>query len=223
MCCSVQTFSQNIVWSSVMGGQREEMGNSICLDANGNVITTGSFEDICYSNSTNSALISTGFTDVYVQKLSPNGTILWTKQYGGINSDSGHSVITDSDGNIFVAGTFLGTVNFGSSTLSSSINQQNFFVLKLDSNGNTVWRKSIPGQISRRPKLEIDASNNLFLTGTFEGTRNVGSIRLNSNNGIGYVTKLNGNNGQVVWATQYGSGTTLNGTPSLLLQRQILR
>lgn len=211
LLCPLQFFSQNIVWSSVMGGQREEMGNSICLDLTGNVITTGSFEDICYSNSNSSALISAGFQDIYVQKLSPTGTILWTNQYGGSNSDIGHSVITDSEGNIFVAGTFLGTVNFGNATLSSSINQANFFVLKLDTNGTIIWRKSIPGSLGHRPKLAIDLNNNLLLTGIFGGTRIFGNSSLNSNNGIGHITKLNGNNGQVLWTTQYGSGTTLNG------------
>lgn len=209
---AVEIFSQSVVWTSVMGGQREEMGNSICLDLSGNIITTGSFQDICYG--TNFALFSAGSNDIYVQKLSPTGTILWTNQYGGVNSDIGHSVITDSVGNIFVAGTFLGSVNFGINALSSGPTTGNFFVLKLDPNGTIIWRKSIPGYIAHRPKLTVDNNNNLFLTAEFDGVRTFDSSSLNSRNGVAYVTKLNTTNGAVIWITQFGSGITLNGTPT---------
>ena len=168
MCCPAQTFSQNIVWSSVMGGQREEVGNSICLDPNGNVITTGSFQDICYGS--NFALFSQGSNDIYVQKLSSTGAVLWTKQYGSINSDNGHSVITDSLGNIYVAGTFVGTVLFEQGSLSSGVTTGNYFVLKLDPNGTIMWRKAVPASNSQRPKLAIDSADNFFLTCAFTET-----------------------------------------------------
>ena len=155
-------FSQVVEWSSVMGGQREDVGNSICLDPNGNVITTGSFQDICYGS--NFALFSQGSNDIYVQKLSSTGAVLWTKQYGSINSDNGHSVITDSLGNIYVAGTFVGTVLFEQGSLSSGVTTGNYFVLKLDPNGTIMWRKAVPASNSQRPKLAIDSADNLFVT-----------------------------------------------------------
>lgn len=204
-------FSQVVEWSSVMGGQREEVGNSICLDPNGNVITTGSFQDICYGS--NFALFSQGSNDIYVQKLSSIGAVLWTKQYGSINSDNGHSVITDSLGNIYVAGTFVGTVLFEQGSLSSGVTTGNYFVLKLDPNGTIIWRKAVPASNSQRPKLAIDSADNLFLTGAFTDTRTFGNVSLSAANGRGFVTKLNITDGNIVWTTQFGSGTSLNGTP----------
>jgi hypothetical protein len=208
---SVNFFSQDVVWTNVLAGHNEEYGNSICLDSNSNVIITGSFQGLCYGS--NFGLFSAGSNDVFVQKLSPDGVVLWTNQYGGVNSDNGHSVVTDSFGNIYVAGTFLGTVYFGASTLNSAVVNGNFFVLKLDPDGNVVWRKSIPGYNNHRPKLTVDQSNNLFLTGHFDGTRTFGNSVLNSLDGAAFVSKLNSDNGNLIWITQFGSGSTLNGNP----------
>lgn len=131
-------FSQTVVWHNVVGGNSEEYGNAIALDNAGNVITTGNFRTTCYGSTF--ALVSQGNTDIFIQKLSADGAFLWVKQLGGANSDSGHTITTDSVGNIYVAGTFLGTINFGSGTLSSSTGSSNFFLLKLSPTGDSTLR-----------------------------------------------------------------------------------
>jgi hypothetical protein len=204
-------FSQDMVWHNVIAGQSEEYGNAIAIDNLGNVITTGSFRTICYGDGF--ALSSYGNSDIFLQKLSPNGAVIWVTQFGGVNSDIGHTVVTDSLGNIYVAGTFLGTVFFGTASLSSGTSSSNFFLLKLNPAGEIIWRKAIPGTISDKPKLAIDANDNLFLSGAFQGSRSFDGITLNSNNGRGYLAKINSDTANIIWATQFGSGTTLNGQP----------
>ena len=83
-------FSQNMIWNNVIAGQSEEYGNAIAIDYLGNVVTTGSFRTICYGNGF--ALSSFGQTDIFVQKLSPDGAVVWVTQFGGINTDIGHSL-----------------------------------------------------------------------------------------------------------------------------------
>ncbi len=202
-------FSQNMIWNNVIAGQSEEYGNAIAIDYLGNVVTTGSFRTICYGNGF--ALSSFGQTDIFVQKLSPNGAVVWVTQFGGINTDIGHSLVTDSLGNIYIAGTFTGTVFFGNASLNSG--SGNFFLLKLNPEGQVVWRKTIPGTSSDKPKLAIDATNNLYLTGAFEGNRTFNGTTLNSYNGRGYLSKINSNTSDIIWTTQFGSGNSLNGTP----------
>lgn len=204
-------FSQTVVWHNVVGGNSEEYGNAIALDNAGNVITTGNFRTTCYGSTF--ALVSQGNTDIFIQKLSADGAFLWVKQLGGANSDSGHTITTDSAGNIYVAGTFLGTINFGSGTLNSSTSSSNFFLIKVSPTGDILWRKALPGTISDKPKIVMDATDNLYFSGAFEGTRTFGTTSLNSHNGRGFVAKINTTNGDIAWATQFGSGTTLNGQP----------
>jgi len=66
MLFSLKVESQSIVWYNVLAGQQEEYGNAICLDANHNIITTGSFQDICYGGSF--GLFSSGLNDILYKK-----------------------------------------------------------------------------------------------------------------------------------------------------------
>jgi hypothetical protein len=53
-------------------------------------------------------------------------------------------------------------------------------------------------------KLTLDASENLYVSGGFSGSKQIGSTTLVSAGGIdGYVAKLDGN-GSVLWATRWG-------------------
>jgi hypothetical protein len=208
--------SQTIEWTRVLAGQQEEYGNAICIDNNNNVINTGSFQGICYGGTF--ALACLGSTDIFIEKLSPTGAVLWTRQYGGSGADNGFSVVTDSENNIYLAGIFTGTINFGNGTLTStsSSTTSNFFVIKLDSNGTVLWRKAIPGSRTHRPKLHIDNTDKLYLTGIFFGERTFGTTTIDSDDGIAFLTRLNRFNGDVIWVTQYGSGTSFNGTPVVI-------
>jgi len=147
------------------------------------------------------------------EKTSPTGTVLWTQQFGNGNSDNAFGLACDSLGNIYVSGTFLGTVYFGTNSLNSPISNSNFFVIKIAPNGDILWRKTIPGYSAHKPKLTVDNNDNLFLTGVSGGTRNFGAFTIDSDNGYGFVCKLNTSSGNVIWVTQFGAGSSFNGTP----------
>lgn len=207
-----KSFSQDVIWTRVLAGQQEEYGNTLNIDKDGNVIIAGSFRDICYGG--NFALFSSGSNDAFIEKMSPTGVRIWTKQFGNGNSDNAHSVVSDSNGNIYLAGTFTGSVNFGGGNLNSPVTNSNFFLLKFDPDGTVLWRKAIPGYSSHRPKLTVDNNDNLFITGIFFGERDFGNTNIDSDDGCGYVAKINNSNGNIVWVRQFGSGTTLiPGTP----------
>lgn len=207
----LKLVSQTVLWQNTLGGIFDEYGNVICLDSDHNVLVAGNFRDTCYG--TGYILYSSGLSDSFVQKTAPDGTIIWTKQFGNANSDTIHGLASDTSGNVYVAGTFLGSENFGNGSLNSPLNNTNFFVLKLDPNGNVLWRKAVPGYLSHRPKLTVDLNNNLFLTGVFFGQRTVSGLTMDSDDGCGYVMKFDTANGTPLWVTQFGSGSSFNGTP----------
>ncbi len=70
-----------------------------------------------------------GFADMWLLKLNSNGDILWQKTYGGRDFDYAHSIQQTSDGGYIVAGE---TYSFGGGG-------PNFWILKLDSNGNIYF------------------------------------------------------------------------------------
>ena len=99
-----------LIWAkSTIGSAR---GYSITTDALGNVYTAGSFSGnmdfdpgagVFY-------LSSNGITDIFIQKLDPNGNFIWAKAMGGLNGDGANSISTDANGNVYVSGVFEETV-----------------------------------------------------------------------------------------------------------------
>ena len=74
---------------------------------------------------------SGGF-DIWVLKLSTEGTVIWEKTYGRLYNDYTRSIQQTTDGGYVVAGYTAQSIN------------ENFdlLVLKLDSNGNITWNKT---------------------------------------------------------------------------------
>ena len=72
----------------------------------------------------------------------------WVQSFGGTASDKGISIGTDSLGFIYCSGYYNNEATFGGITLtndplSSSGNNKENFVFKMDSLGNVLW--AIPG------------------------------------------------------------------------------
>jgi len=102
-------------------------------------------------------------------------TLDWVKTWGNTQYDSNRSMRMDASGNIFITGTFTGTVDFDPGTNTHNLTSQSnydLYLLKLDNNGNFVdvkqFRCNSMGSIYAS-KLIIDSIGNIFITGNFQG------------------------------------------------------
>lgn len=87
---------------------------------------------------------------------------------GGTGRDSGYSIVTDASGNIYLSGTFQGTMDAdpgeGVYNLTSK-GETEVYILKLDAQKKLLWAKSIEGsRYSENETLVLDALGNLFLS-----------------------------------------------------------
>jgi hypothetical protein len=124
---------------------------------------------------------------------------------GGAGYDMGSAVAYDGFGNTYMSGSFQGTANFGSSTISSA-GSDDIFLAKYNSNYELVWVKSAGGSYSDvSSAIAVDNSGNVYMTGSFSGTAGFGSISLSGAGGTdGFVAKFDPS-GNVVWAKQISS------------------
>ncbi|WP_020468820.1 SBBP repeat-containing protein [Zavarzinella formosa] len=132
-----------------------------------------------------------------------------TYQIGSsIGDEEGHSVATDSAGNVYAAGFFGGTVDFdpGPGVFNFTSNSQaNAYLTKVDPAGNLIWAKQFGGGVFLDDlALTVDANGNIYTAGTATGGVDFdpgpGVYHLNS--GGEFVTKLN-SAGNFVWARQF--------------------
>ena len=200
-------------WGKSIGSTFADYGNSVAVDASGNVYTTGAFSWVDADFDPGPAvfnLFSFNAEDIFISKLDANGDFVWAKAIGGLSNDNGNSIAVDDSGNVYVTGLFTGTVDFdpsGSSTFNITSNNfsNDIFVLKLNSSGNFVWAKAMGGPSNDYGfSIALDASGNVYTTGVFSGTAdfdpgaNSFNITTAGFNNI-FISKLD-NAGNFVWA-----------------------
>src|SRR5674476_671097 len=103
-----------------------------------------------------------------------NVSLVWAKNMGGASDDYVNSIAVDASGNVYTTGYFLGTVDFdpGAGTYNlTSAGGYDIFISKLDASGNFVWAKNMGGASDDRgTSIAVDASGNVYTTGSFRGT-----------------------------------------------------
>lgn len=209
--------AQNLEWAEQFGGAGIDNGSAIVVDSMGNSYTVGTFNqtvDFDPSNNTFN-LVSTGSDDVFITKLDPSGNFIWAKQIGGVYSDQARAAAIDTFGNIYIASSFIGSINFTTSEGNESFisyGVSDIFLAKLDSSGNILWGRQIGGASTDLvEKMAIDTQGNIVLTGSFYGTTdfdpgisvyNLTCYGQAVNSDV-YICKLN-SNGDFIWAKQIG-------------------
>ncbi len=112
-------------WARSYGGSGTDVINDVKVLSDGSIIAVG------YTTSSGA-----GGKDVLVMKLSPEGSLAWAKTYGGTKDDVANAVALASNGDVIVAGL---TYSFGAG-------DWDFWVLRLDENGNVKWQKTYGGE-----------------------------------------------------------------------------
>lgn len=204
----------NYEWAVQIGGNQEEIGRSIVVDKDNNIISSGTFFDTIDIDPGPgvSLLVSGGFADNYIQKLDPNGNLIWGKAFSGNLAVVARTIATDVEGNIYLSGNFKGTTDFdpgpGVFTLTSN-GQIDIFIVKLNGNGDFVWAKALSSpSFDRTFGLTTDQDLNVYASGYFAD-----SIDINPGLGVdmryaqgsfdAFVIKLD-SLGDFVWANNFG-------------------
>lgn len=205
----------NFVWAKRLGGTGKDVGKALALDASGNVLTAGEFaSNGDFDPGPGTFILSPyGGIDAYVSKLDNTGNFLWARAWGSTLDDRAISVATTNNGDVLIAGNFVGTADFDPSPSGivnvGSAGAGDVFLLKLDAAGNYVWNKRIgsTGQ-DEVGSMVLDAAGNIYLTGFFQGTVDFdpgsGFFPLvSAGNNDAFVVKLDPS-GNLVWAKRVG-------------------
>lgn len=161
------------------GGPYDDIGESIARDAWGNLYLTGSFQSSATFFTT--TLTSNGGTDIFLAKFESSGAFAGALSAGGTGSDTGRDIAADAAGNVYLAGCFTGTVNFGPATVVSA-GWQDIFVAKVTSDGFLagIVRGGGPSD-DYGHSLALDGGGNVYVTGYFNASADFGSHNLSSN------------------------------------------
>ncbi|MFS8067605.1 MAG: SBBP repeat-containing protein, partial [Byssovorax sp.] len=198
------------LWSKSFGGEGIESSQGLAVDSAGNVVITGHFSgSVDFGGG---VLTSAGNQDVFVVKLSADGTHLWSKRFGDPSNQGGQGVAVDGAGNVLLTSYFNGTIDFGGGPLASAGNKD-VFVAKLDPGGAHLWSKRFgDADVQYARSVAVDSAGNVIITGNFNGTIDFGgSSFVSGGGGDIFLAKLDAN-GAHVWSKAFGDANVQDTT-----------
>jgi hypothetical protein len=195
----------NVQYFKQLGGPSYEEAYGISLDINNNLNIVGSFSGTVggtygkFDGFKFPIYGNLGKEDMFLAQLNSNGTLNWAQQIGGDGRDRGLDVVNDAQNNIYVTAQTIGDCKVGTQIIKTPATGA-ILVSEFDVNGNMQWSQSerIGPGFSRNydsycSALGIDNKNNLYISGTFEGTAAFGSQSLSSvslSNKVTYEKKI---------------------------------
>jgi len=205
-------------WVKQAGEASDQIGSAIATDDDENVFITGYFYyKAIFENDT---LVSQGESDIYIAKYDNSGNLCWVKQAGGVNHDWGHDITVDNLGNVYVTGNIGGSglAYFGDSSVYVYGNTD-IFLAKYDNIGNFQWVKRAGGNYTSYNysswdcgrSVITDSENNVFVTGSFRDTALFNTDTLFSYGNVDIFLAKYSENGELIWANNYGSTASDNG------------
>jgi hypothetical protein len=186
----------NIQWQKTYGGSNSEEAEVIQTTGDGGYIIAGA------SNSNNGDVSGNhGGYDSWIVKIDATGNLLWQKSLGGNYTDEAEAFITTTDGGFIMAA--LSNSNDGD--VIGNQGSMDYWIVKLDANGNQQWQQSYGGSSGDEPTCIQNTADGGYIVGGITSSNN-GNVT--GNNGLYdyWVIKLN-SNGNLQWQTTLGGSS----------------
>jgi len=191
-----------ILWKRTYGGSSQDIGFSIKTTNDGGYVLTG----WTYSNDGDFSGMNKGNRDTFVMKLTSVGDIVWKKTFGGSGWEGGGDIYQTTDGGYVLT-------SISNDSVPNGINQryQDIFIMKLDSIGDIVWKKTFGGSNGEGSTITTTNDGGYVLTG-FTSSNDGDFSGMNKGRYDIFVMKLN-SNGEIVWKKTYGGSDDDYGGP----------
>lgn len=155
-----------------------------------------------------SGSVGKGGNDYWILKLDSQGEIQWQKRLGGSGADEATSVWVTQDGGSIAAGfSDNDSANTGDQTGSTGKGDVDFWVVRLDGEGEILWQKRLGGNAYDAARaVQQTTDNGFILVGhSYAGSANNGDQTGDPGRGQTdfWVVKLE-EDGTIEWQRRYG-------------------
>ncbi|MGB1205680.1 MAG: S8 family serine peptidase [Chitinophagales bacterium] len=150
-------------WEKSLGGNDNDVGQSIQQTNEGGYIVVGETK-----SNTDDVLEQNGHTDFWIVKLNNLGNIEWSKSLGGTLQDICKDVKQTVDGGYITVGWAASAD--GDVSNNNGIGNGDYWVVKLDNNGNILWEKTFGGpNWDRAYSVKLANDGGYFVSGWTTG------------------------------------------------------
>lgn len=208
-----------IIWSTYIGGAKEDVVTSIAIDNDDNVIVTG-YTDSPFFPTTDGVLQENygGNRDIFLTKYNSQGIMMWSTYFGGdmregvynFEGEGRNSVVIDSQNNIIIGGTTgssnLVRLNAYQSDYGGGTSDA--FLAKFNTSGQLEWSTYFGGDLAdHNADISVDSQDSLILVGVTNSADfpviNAHDSTLANGDTNAFVAKFN-SSGNLAWGTHQG-------------------
>jgi hypothetical protein len=209
-----------LIYSTFIGGGRDDYGSAIAIDGSGNAYVTGYTFSSDYDIKPGAFQTTFGGkVNVFVTKLNSTGTALMYSTFiGGSDDDYAYAMVIDGSGNAYITGNTASTdFNITPGAFQTTYGGGDYgggdydvFVTKLNSTGSDLLHSTYigGGYSDDAYAIAIDASGNAYITGVTESDNfyiSPGAFQTNyAGNYDVFVTKLNSTGSKIMYSTFIG-------------------
>ncbi|MEM2968097.1 MAG: hypothetical protein QXJ40_05910 [Candidatus Bathyarchaeia archaeon] len=134
-----------IVWNKTYGWTMEDAGRAVISTEDNSFVVAG------YTNS-----IGNGDYDFLLLKIDDSGNLLWTKTYGGAQSDKAYALAKTANECLIVG-----------DTRSKGEGESDAWIIKADLNGDLIWETTVGGKGFDMPTCVACSKDGGYLIGGF--------------------------------------------------------
>lgn len=161
------------IWLKHYGGPTDDYANEIIPTIEGGYALVG------YSNTSNT------ISCITLMKIQSSGNLTWSKSFGGTSQEKAYSIRQTPTGEYFIGGK-----------KKKPITQDDFYLIKTNANGDTLWTKTYGGNANETiNSIDLCSDGGVIMTGY---TESFGAGQKDY-----YLIKVD-NTGNVIWSKTYG-------------------
>jgi hypothetical protein len=191
-------------------GTGTSSGENVAIDSAGSIVVSGTLNGTADFGG---GSVTSSMIDAFFAKYSSTGTYQVAKVIGGPSNDSVGFMTVDGSGNIFLVGTFSGSVAFGGGSPLNT-NTANMVVAKYSIAGAYQWAQPFGGttaQVSPHAAA-ANAAGDVVVAGYFCGSLAFGANSLSSVGSCGtdqdmFAARLSGTDGSPISQARAGGSS----------------
>jgi hypothetical protein len=159
-----------LIQSQQFGGVYDDVGKAVRLDKENNLLLAGTFTDrLQFSKS--HLLESSGKCDVFLSKFEGIGKLNWSESFGGAANDYINTMDINSSNDIYLIGSYRGTIEMGSEKIESEEFSSDIFMVKYSEEGDFQLIESFGGENNDFGRtICLDKSNNIYVNGNYSNS-----------------------------------------------------
>lgn len=148
---------------------------SLAIDGAGDVITAGVYDGTVDFGA---GPVTANGSDAFVASYSPTGAPRWSHEFGSFDYDSADTVALDAAGDVYIGGTFHGTVDFGTGGLTAAMPVDGYVAGFSGATGGVKFARALGATMGGAVRGVTAAGGTVGLTGDVQGDFDFGTGNL---------------------------------------------